>query len=140
MTKYMTKYNVILPEGVPRGLEAVYANEAVRAAEARAQSETEQHEADKQYQEQIRNTLETLNTERIKREEKEEKEKHEREAKQFEDDLRARFFAGNPFANESDWARNRQTIIDEAMRERAAGGGPVDAAKQRLLATGNYSF
>ncbi len=90
----MSNYHVILDENVPRGMEAVYANEAVRQAEARAQAETARREAERLRKQQIQATLAAFEAERVKREEKEAKEKQEREAKRFEDDLRASFLCG----------------------------------------------
>jgi len=89
-------FRVLENPSVPRGMEAAYANEAVRQAEARGKAEEAQREERRLRQQQQQETLKTLDAERIKREEKTEREKREREAKRFENGLRESFFAANP--------------------------------------------
>ena len=132
------KFNIVLPEGVPPTMAAVYAQESHRQAEARQEAEQEKQKTERENRERIAATLEQLKQDAVKRNEQEAKARGERERERFENQLHEAFIASNPGATEGDWTRNKQTILDEAMRERMAGRGPVDIAKQRLLATGKY--
>lgn len=132
------KFNIVLPEGVPPTMAAVYAQEAHRQAVARQEVEQQKREAKRERQEQIKQTLETLDRERVEREKREGEERRKLSAERFENSLRETFFAANPGAEESDWQRNRKAVIDTAMQERALGRGAVDIEKQRLLRSGRY--
>lgn len=138
MSNQKPQYQVILPEGVPRGLEAAYANEAVRQAEARGKAEEAQREERRLRQQQQQETLKMINAERIEREAKEETAKREREAKRFEDVLREQFLTRNAGATDNDWSRNRRSVIDEAMRQRALGRDPVADLVAKKRASGLY--
>ncbi|MGI9069131.1 MAG: hypothetical protein ACR2HX_22355 [Pyrinomonadaceae bacterium] len=132
------KFNIVLPEGVAPAMAGVYVQEAHRQATARQEAEQAKREADRERREQIAATLEQFKQDVIKREADEAKARGERERERFENQLHEAFIASNPGATESDWSRNRQTIIDETLRERAMGRGPADFEKQRLLASGRY--
>ncbi|MEP6637273.1 MAG: hypothetical protein ABJB97_11160 [Acidobacteriota bacterium] len=135
-----TQYNVVMPEGVPPALAGLYAAESVNQAVVRAKAEEERHIADREKRERIAATLAQFEQDAIKREEAEAKQKRERERERFIAQQRALFLEANPGASESDWFSNRDPVIAAAMRERAAGRGPVDLEKQRLIATGRYGF
>lgn len=133
-------YHIIDDGTIPRGMESAYAGEAIRQAEIRQQAEQEKLKADKEKREAIAATLEQFKQDAVKREEQEAKARGERERARFVAGLRYEFFQGNPQASESDWFGVRDKIVQQAMVDRAAGNGPVDHEKRRLLASGAYGF
>ncbi len=124
---------------VPRGLEQMYAFEAVKVAQDRAKREAERREAETQRRKQIEENLEAIKAESAKRKEQEEERQRKLAAERFEAALREQFLTRNPGATDADWSRNRRSIIDEVMKARALGSrSPVADLVAKKRASGLY--
>ena len=131
-------YRILQNPNTPKGLEQVYAAEAVRAAQDRAKREEERREAETQRRKQIEENLEAIKVESAKRKEQEEERQRKFTAERFEVALREQFLTRNAGATESDWNRLRRSIIDAAMTERALGRSPVADLVAKKRASGLY--
>lgn len=132
-------YRVLENKNVPRGLEQVYAQQAVAAAQARAKAEQEQREAETQRRKRIDEELAAIKVETARRKEQEAERQRKLAAERFENSLHEQFLTRNPGATEGDWSRNRRAIIDEAMKERAFGrDDPVMDLVAKKRASGFY--
>lgn len=129
-------FRILETPGVPRGLESYHAAEAARQVEARAAAEAAHYEEQRRIEARTKEGVAALLRGSEERKKLEVAAKQKRDAEALERFERQRFFDNAPAATEADWQRNRQTVLDEALR---AGRGPVQAAKERLRASGRYS-
>lgn len=129
-------FRIVENKGVPRGLESYHAAEAVRQAEARLRQDQARYEEQRLKESQTKAGAEALRRASEERKNLEVAAKQKRDAEQLEVFVRGEFFENSPSASEGDWERNKQSLIDRALRE---GRNPVSAAKERLRASGRYS-
>jgi UDP-N-acetylglucosamine pyrophosphorylase len=122
-------------------MESAYAAEAVQWAEGRAKQENDRRAAEANRLKQIDQTLQAIKEQAAERKRQDEARQRQLQATRFEASLRDQFLHGNPGATESDWQRNRQQILDEAMRERARREPLADlvARKRRSGMYGNVA-
>ncbi len=132
------KYRVPVNPSVPRGMEAAYANEAVRQAESRLAAESARREAERLRQQQQQAALEEIKAATAKRQAAEAEAARQKSRERFEADLRARFLAATPGASENDWNRNKTAVIDAAMQQATFGRGPVADLVAKKRASGLY--
>jgi regulator of protease activity HflC (stomatin/prohibitin superfamily) len=129
-------YRVLEDPNVPRGMEAIYAQQAVATAQARAKAAQERREAESERQQAIKDNLAEIEKDSQKR--AAETAEHERElaAKRLDQDLETAFFTANPSADEQTFKRLLPSLRDEHMKQ--ATMGQFTDIKAKLKASGRY--
>ncbi len=124
-------FRVLVDKNVPRGLEAAYANAAVKAAEARAKAQEAERETERQRQKAIKEEQEALRLHAAKKKERDEEHAREVGAARLDVDLRMAFFSANPSGDESAFKRLLPDLRDDLMRQKTVEGFESAKARKR---------
>lgn len=118
-------------KNTPRGMEALYAAEAVRQHEARVKREVDRRAAEAERQRQQKENQAEIELQAKKRQKKEAEREREVAATRLDRDLRAAFFAANPTGDESTFKQLLPSLRDDHMRRTTLGSFEGLKAKKR---------
>lgn len=128
-------YRILESKTTPKGMETLYAAQAIKAAQDRAQAELARRAEETERQRQQKENQAEMELRAREREKQEAERKRATASIQLDSDLRASFFRANPSATESAFARLLPDLRDDHMRRKTVETFESLKAKKRAMYT-----